>query len=467
MHWANKNQKGNSLGRILLLALAIWVAVPAQAHVSERAIVLLLPTDYFSAFGVLAVMFTVVLTIVIPPPFFRIIYQRPHTTPPMPAVGLPMRLSHGLAFLTFAALIAIGIWGPRDPLANLLPLSLFTVWWICLMILQATLGDIWRWINPWSGPVHWLTRQSRARSLPHWVGAWPAVFGLMLFATYYLVDLAPDDPARLAKFTGAYWLFTLIMGLIFGPAWIKQCETFTVLFKLAAHLSLFPSRRPQPFGRSLVHLTNPPLSLSVLTVTFLAIGSFDGLNETFWWFGKLGINPLEFAGRSSVVQQNLIGLIGFVFLLNLVFTACALAGYLLAGAQGNFSTFYRRLALTLLPIAIGYHLAHYLTSVMINLQYWVLALDDPLKSGWHLLGLNGIYTTTSFLNQYDTVTAIWLTQAGAIVIGHILAVILAHVISLSIYQDHKKAILSQVFLALFMVAYTFFGLWLLASPTAL
>ena len=41
----------------------------------------------------------------------------------------------------------------------------------------------------------------------------------------------------------------------------------------------------------------------------LASGSFDGLQETFWWLGVLGINPLEFPGRSAVVGASALGLI--------------------------------------------------------------------------------------------------------------------------------------------------------------
>lgn len=457
---------------MLRLALAIFLtllALPAVAHVSERAIVLLLPTDYYSAFGVLAVMFTVVLTVVIPPKVFAWMFAKHTPTQPTPK-PVPVALSapiHAIAFASFALLITLGLFGPRDPLVNLLPLTVFTVWWICLLIVQATLGNIWAVINPWTGPVGWAFGNGHRFRLPDWVGAGPAVIGFLLFAAYYLTDIAPDDPARLAKFAGGYWLFTFAMCGVFGRIWLEKCESFTVIFNLVGTLALLQGRKLQWPGHALVRFAKPSMTLALLSVSFLAIGSFDGLNETFWWFGKLGLNPLEFAGRSSVVTENLLGMAAAVILLNLIFSACIWAGYLLAGRPGDFRTLYTRLALTILPIGVGYHLAHYLTSVMIGLQYWLAALDDPLRSGLHILGLEDFHVTTGFLNQYNTVTAIWLTQAGAIVVGHIMAVILAHAISLDFFNSHKTALKSQVFIAIFMVAYTFFGLWLLASPTAL
>jgi len=64
----------------------------------------------------------------------------------------------------------------------------------------------------------------------------------------------------------------------------------------------------------------------------------------------------------------------------------------------------------------------------------------------------------------DTVQVIWLSQAAAVVLGHMIAVLMAHVRALSLFGTHGKAAVSQIPLALFMVIYTLFGLWLLASP---
>ena len=58
-----------------------------------------------------------------------------------------------------------------------------------------------------------------------------------------------------------------------------------------------------------------------------------------------------------------------------------------------------------------------------------------------------------------------LREAGAIVIAHMLAVLLSHAIALKHLKSHRKAVLSQLPVAAFMVAYTFFGLWILAQPT--
>ena len=50
------------------------------------------------------------------------------------------------------------------------------------------------------------------------------------------------------------------------------------------------------------------------------------------------------------------------------------------------------------------------------------------------------------------------------VAGHVLALLLAHAIALKAGQSVRRAALGQAPLALFMLGYTVFGLWLLATP---
>ncbi|MEM1401558.1 MAG: hypothetical protein AAGF58_16840, partial [Pseudomonadota bacterium] len=71
---------------------------------------------------------------------------------------------------------------------------------------------------------------------------------------------------------------------------------------------------------------------------------------------------------------------------------------------------------------------------------------------------------TSFFNTQATVQTIWLTQAGAVVLGHIMSVLVGHAIAERLLGDARRAAISQLPLSVFMIAYTLFGLWLLASP---
>jgi len=87
-----------------------------------------------------------------------------------------------------------------------------------------------------------------------------------------------------------------------------------------------------------------------------------------------------------------------------------------------------------------------------------------LAQGANLFGLGDIRVTTGFLNTMEPVRAIWLTQAGIVVIGHVLAVVVAHCRALEMFKTARAATLSQLPLGAFMILYTLFGLWLLAAP---
>ena len=279
-----------------------------------------------------------------------------------------------------------------------------------------------------------------------------------------MIHIAPDDPERLAVAVALYWAGHMAMMLIYGADWITRAEGAGVFLRwLAAFAPVHRGRIMWPGARLIRR--DPGPAAAVLIVLALGIGSFDGLNETFWWLGQIGINPLAFPGRSAVILPNGIGLVLAAGALLLIFFGTVWIGAALIGTAGMARMLAPRLALSLVPIALGYHIAHYLTAFLVNSQYLALALTDPLARGADYLGLGPYYVSTGFFNTPGTVQIIWLIQGGAIVLGHMLAVLLAHAIALDILGRHRDAVISQIPLACFMVFYTFFGLWLLAAPT--
>ena len=212
------------------------------------------------------------------------------------------------------------------------------------------------------------------------------------------------------------------------------------------------------------------VGLGVFALTLLASGSFDGLKESFWWLGLINVNPLEFPGRSAVITSSLIGLalavIGLVTAFALVVWACraiAVAGKP-RESQPSFAVVFAALAPAVLPIALGYHISHFMVSFLIEGQYLLAAISDPLANGANLFGWADRRVTAGFLNSLDSVFVIWLTQLGVVVGGHILSVLVSHRVALQLFGDARRAALSQIPLGAFMVLYTLFGLWLLATP---
>ena len=447
----------------------------ALAHTSEQGFVLLLPTDIYISAGVLAVLFTIMILAALPSRLTRQLFN-PARLLPVPHSADSKVVTSLLSLCALLFLITVGFIGSHDPLKNLLPLTIWTVWWIGFVFIQGILGNLWRWVDPWSG-LFYLARQLKliktpVFNLPGSLGVWPAIVIYLVFSAFALADVSPEDPPRLALIVSMYWLLTFIAMMLFGKTWLQQGECFTVLLERIAHLApMAVDKRKLTIGLpGWQQLAAPHNSLSaaILILTLLAVGSFDGLNETFWWLAKLGINPLEFPGRSAVIVQTICGLLAAVCLLVAVFAVCIWLGTKTANAHGpvqvRFPPAFLMLAGSVLPIALAYHFAHFLTAFMVNIQYVVAAVTDPLQNGRDFLGLGRFYVTTGFFNTQETVRIIWLTQAGAVVLGHIFSVLMAHVIAGRLWKNSRQALLSQLPLSVFMVLYTLLGLWLLAAP---
>ncbi|MEM9231756.1 MAG: hypothetical protein AAGB10_19350 [Pseudomonadota bacterium] len=448
----------------LLLTCCTGAAWP---HATEQAFVLLLPTGVYTAAGVASVALTALLLVVIPAAGASYLF-RPFVLPRVPAHSLHYGTSALSTVLLLAAVWA-GFGGARDPSENPLPLLIWTIWWIGLVTVQGLLFDIWRWINPWTAVVA-LIRKGTARirrpRLPfgHVIG----MLTFLAFCAFLMVDPAPTDPARLAGYVAVYWITTLIGIVVFGPRWLYRAEAFSMMMRAYGRTRILGRTRGTSAlglpGWRILNRRTAPLGLGLFVLLLLGGGSFDGLNETYRWFTLLGINPLEFPGRSAVVLQNLIGLVAANMVLIATFALTLLIGLLLIREESGLGRAMRIFAPSILPIALGYHIAHYLTAFMVDGQYALVALSDPMHRGDDFLGLGPHFVSTGFFNTQNTVRAIWLTQAGAVVVGHILSLLLAHALAVSHYGSAQRAVVLQAPLAVFMVAYTLFGLWLLASP---
>jgi hypothetical protein len=446
----------------LALAPALLAAAPgpALAHAAEQGFVLLLPTRAWIASGAATVALTVLLVSLLPGQVAQGLFATRDLGPGRPLPGRGAAAAAG--FLALPALIAAGLLGPHDPVRNLLPLAVWSVFWVGFPVLHALCGDLWRHANPWRLPLAVLRRAGLRPCLRLPPGILPAV-GLLSFLAFAAVLLAhplPTDPRRLAAMVASYWAFHMIGAALAGPLWLRRAEGFALLFQ--AYAALAPLAREAgrwrlglPGWRLLVR-RDPAPAAAVFLVAMLAVGSFDGFNETFAWLALLGVNPLEFPGRSFVVLPNLVGLLLSVPALLAVFALSLAAGLSLAGRRGTRPA-VRALAPSLLPIALGYHVAHYLPSTLVDAQLVAAAVVEPL-------GLGHVHVTTGFFNTLATVRVIWLSQAGAVVAGHVLAVLIGHALALRHLGEGRAAALCQLPLAAFMVGYTLFGLWLLATP---
>ena len=454
-------------------------APAALAHAGERGFIMLLPTGLFITGGTIAVAVSFLVAT-----WFRAsALRRTMECARWPLFSVP-RSFFGLnvaASAVLVVLVAAGLAGSRDPLANPLPLSVWTLLWVGLTFAHAVLGYLWPVLNPWTALARLVRRMlgmaggddAGVLAWPKTLGAWPAVFLLLLFAWFELVYPAPQDPAILAFAVAGYSVLTVTGMVLFGnTAWERNVEIFSRFFRIVSWIA--PLRTVEEGGARRVVATFPgarllevdslPAASVAFVVVALATVSFDGLSRTFWWLDLVGENPLEHPGRTALVGRNTLGLAGAAAALLTAYAITAVTGAWWSGSSPAAAL--RRFVVSIVPIAFGYHFAHYLPSFLVDAQYALKALSDPLNLGWNLLGTRDLHVTASFLTHHASVELIWYAQTAAIVAAHVAAVVVLHGLAGESRDGRMVTIRSEIPLTLLMIGYTLFGLWLLSTPVA-
>jgi hypothetical protein len=319
-------------------------------------------------------------------------------------------------------------------------------------------GNLWPALNPWTG-LHELLKLKPRLACQASLGQWPAVGLFFAFAWFELVYPAPQDPQRLAAVIAAYWLITFAGMSLFGAqAWLTSVECFSVFFRMVGSLSALnwseTSLRLSWPGAWLSSLASMDRGAAIFVLVALATVSFDGFSRTYTWMDILGLNPLEYPGRSAVVAANTLGLAAMAMGL--------VALYGLAAAAGRLP--FHIFVVSIVPIAFGYHFAHYLPSLPLEAMAALRALSDPLSTGADVLGTAHLAPASRLVTDHDTAILVFRLQTAVIVLAHVMAVAVGHVLALRHMGERKRAILAQLPLTVLMIFYTIFGLWLLSTP---
>jgi len=384
---------------------------------------------------------------------------------------------------------------------------IWVVWWVGFAYLSALVGNVWQIVNPWSAIFALIERAagggSRSAPLvayPRTLGAWPAV---VLFSAFAWIELVFDGraiPAQLALITIGYSVITWAGMAIFGRSvWLRHGDPFAIAFGLFARVAPAElrvndlrrchrcesecdggpngcvnciecfERAPEaerelnlrPFAAGLFSAQGVSSSVAVFVLLLLATVTFDGFMATPPW-STFESTLYAVAPGSPDVKLTAVataGLIGFAVLFVVVYRAFAI-WIARAGGRHSPAAITRVFVLSLVPIALAYHLAHYFSYLLIQGQLAIYLVSDPFGFGWNLFG------TAGFLPDIGLVDArfAWYTAVVAIVIGHIVAVYVAHVIALRELPDYRAVVRSQLVMLVLMVGYTTASLWIVAQP---
>jgi hypothetical protein len=447
---------------------ALWPA-GAGAHGLVQRANLPIPEWLFAwAAAVVLLVSFVALAVLWREPKLADDHWRPLPDPLGRALASPLldMMCGAIGVLLLGVVIAAGYTGSPAALNNFAPTFVFITFWVGLVFASAALGGVFAAFNPWralgraTGRLATRLRGGRPparRPYPDRLGCWPAVAGLAAFAWIELASEWSEDPPMLATAVVGYTAITLAAQGIFGvDTWTRRGEAFSVYFGLFARISPFERR-----GRMLG--VRPPLAglpgLDVVpgTVAFVAVMigtvTFDGLSQGSLWTDATADAALDY--------PRLVATGGLVLGVALVAGFYALGAAGARSVGGGFSARELRHAFvhSLVPIALVYVAAHYLTFLVFEGQAIGYLASDPLGEGWNLLGTASATIDYGVLSQ----NAAWYLQVGFVVAGHVAALTLAHDRALTLYPDRRLAVRSQYWMLGVMVGFTTLALWLLAA----
>jgi len=394
-------------------------------------------------------------------------------------------LCGGVGVVLLGLTVYSGLEGTQSSTANFAPTFVYVVFWIGLVPVSVLFGDVFRAFNPWRAiarAVAWVA-QTAARGpvpapleYPQRLGRWPAVASLFAFATMELVVSNGSKPENVAIGALVYSALTFVAMALYGiEAWTDRGEAFSVYFNLFSRISPF-ERRGRAIGLRKPLSGLPPLEPLPGTVPLVAvmIGSvtFDGASEAPLWtniaphlndfFESLGV-----AAEHALEAAFFVGLAASVLII-LGFYRLGIAGARSVG--GGFSS--ERLAgtfiHTLVPIALAYVSAHYLTLLLFQGQGLLIfdpgpepgyLASDPLGDGSNIFGTAGESINFGVITSNET----WYCQVGFVVAGHVAALTLAHDRALALYDRLKLAVRSQYWMLGIMIGFTSLALWLLSQ----
>ncbi len=382
-------------------------------------------------------------------------------------------LAQVVSVALFVVVWLSAVFGDTDPFRNLAPTWIYVIFWLGLPALTVVFGNVWRGLSPWRAIADafvWVREAggSEARALAEYpvrLGRWPAAVALLAFVA---MELAYSDPAspRALAFAIALYSYVALFGMAaFGrDTWEASGEGFAVMYRYLSriaplHVEDGGIRLRWPLT-GLVGAERVPGSVAFVAVMLGSV-LFDGYSRTTTWQdlvarveGPYIVDDPTF-GELLVTLLNIVGLLTGVLLVALAYqAACAAARWTVNAPRSLTGDFL----FSLVPIAFVYMVAHYFTLFVLQGQFAIPLLSDPLGRGWNLFGTAHVTPDLTVISPNTT----WYVQVGALVAGHVAGLAVAHDRAITIFPARRDALRSQYALLALMVVYTVGGLWVLS-----
>lgn len=356
--------------------------------------------------------------------------------------------------IAFGYVVWSGLTGPQIPTVNGAVILVFAGARAGLTIASYLLGNPWPLLNPWR------TLSTVLPSLdiqyPDRVGRWPAVVGFLALIWVETTTPVNNQPALLATVLLGYSLLTLSGAVVFGrEVWFAKADPVSVMFHFYG--SVAPIQR----GEDGLSIRPPGFGIPAKRV----VSGLDDVAFIVALVWELTFTGFVTTAQGAAFVEAIVGIglppLGVYLGVFIGGYALFLGAYLAAANRsrtfvGTYLTsrlLALRFAPPLLAIAAGYHLAHYFGFFVSLLPSIGEVLTSPLTAPANpiVLTLPGWFEGLNIM---------------FVLMGHLLAIWLAHATAYEIFASRLVAIRSQYSFIAIMIGYTVVSLWLISLPTA-
>ena len=411
---------------------------------------------------------------------FGLVYMLPARSPGQPSLGprLPrvaVMALQTLALAYLAFLVGVGCLGRQSAVLNAAVVAFWVLTIPLLPLLHCICGGIYEVANPFALLARLLTGGASARErhspLVNRLGYWPAVgFLFLLFWFELAFRVVPNSPFALAVLAVVYTVVQVALGAILGEAWYRGGDVFQAITSLASSIAGIALVRD---GEGFVRVRRgfdmeqfiPQLRGRQALITLWLAGVLaDGVLVTPIWKAVTSAT----AGFTGSLGQasSALGTVDLGDLLldssEIVATWAAFAAFFWVFTWLAAALSRRRpgelapiVAPSLIPIALAYLLAHNLTQMLVI---------GPIAFGG--AGLVTAASAALVLSQnaaHLSPPIIFSVEVGAIVLGHVLAVVIAHNRVAQVERDATLAVSADLGWLSAMLIYTATSLWVIAQ----
>ena len=361
----------------------------------------------------------------------------------------------GMVLFLYAA--AAAVFG-KDLLTNPVFGMVYVWWWVGLVPLSLLLGPVWKAISPVrtiNTVFARLTGSDPDRGVfeyPARLGYWPAALGLFAFVWLELVYPHSAELGPLRLWCAVYVAAMLLGGALFGSGFYERGDPFEVYSNLVARLSVWGRRDGRLLVRSpLANLDTVPAAPGLVAVMGVLFGStaFDSFKDSSFW-----VRYTQNSSTSTFLLDNVALLVFCAGVSAILAVGSALTG---VGPETRRRDLPDLFAHSIVPIIVGYIVAHYLTYLVEFGQQTLIQASDPLGTGADYLG-TADWSVNYWLSYHPGFLA--NTKVIAVVLGHVLGVVAAHDRAIRLLPRQHQ-LTGQLPLLFAMIAFTVGGLYLL------